>query len=107
MNLNPGKIHLINFSQRKFIKDTSITMYCQPFKVTQSVKFLGVHIDNHLNMKLHVKHTERASFINRMRMTKLNSIKAAPLIRLYKTLTRPYTEYDCAAITALNKTQGK
>lgn len=105
--MNPGKVRLINFSQRKVIKDTSITMYCQHFKVIQLVKSLGVHIDNQSNMKLHVKHTERAYFINRTRIARLNSIKAAPLIRLYKTLTRPYTEYDCAAITALNKTQGK
>ena len=51
IKLNPGKTHLINFSQRKVIKDTLITMYGHPLKVTESVKFLGVHIDNHLSMK--------------------------------------------------------
>ena len=54
IKLNPGKTHLINFSQRKIIKDTSISMYGQPLKVTNTAKFLGVHVDNHLNMKLHM-----------------------------------------------------
>ena len=86
IKLNPGKTHLINFSQRKFIKDTSISMYGQPLKVTDSVKFLGVHIENHLSMKLHVEHIERASIISRMRITRLNSINATLLIHLYKIL---------------------
>ena len=50
IKLNPGKTHLLNFSQRKVIKDTSISMYGQPLKVTDSVKFLGVHIDNHFKV---------------------------------------------------------
>ena len=89
------------------IKDTSIsiTMYGQLLKVTQSVKFLGVHIDDHLNMKLHVKHIERASLINRMRITGLNSISATLLIQLYKIFTRPYMGCACMGLTALNKTQ--
>ena len=36
-------------------------MYGQHLKVTESVKFLGVHIDNHLSMKLHVEHIEKVS----------------------------------------------
>ena len=32
----------------KVIKDKSITMNDQPLKVTELLKFLGVHIDNHL-----------------------------------------------------------
>ena len=47
-----GKIHLIKFSQRKVINDTSISMYVQPLKFTQSIKFFGVFIENQLNMKL-------------------------------------------------------
>ena len=87
--LNPGKTQLINFSQRKVFKDTSITMHGQPVKVTDSVKFLCVHVDNHLSMKLHVKHIERAYLISRMRITKLNSINTTLLIRLCKAFTRP------------------
>ena len=40
-----------------------------------------------------------------MRITKLNSINATLLIRLYKTFTRPYMDYACTALTVLNKTQ--
>ena len=61
-------------------------MYGQLPKVTESVKFLGVHTDNHLSMKLHVKHIERASLICRMRITRLSSINTTLLIRLYKIL---------------------
>ena len=39
IKLNPGKTHLINFSERKVINDTSITMYGQPIKVTNSDVF--------------------------------------------------------------------
>lgn len=64
---------MINFSQRKVIKDTSLSMYGQLLKVTESVKFLGVHIENHLTMNLHVEHIERVSLISRIRITRLNS----------------------------------
>ena len=104
IKLNPSKIHLINFFQRKVFKDTTITMYGHPLKVTDSVKFLGVHIDSHLNMRQHIEHIERASLISRMRIARLNSINASLLIRLYKTFTRPYLDYACTALTVLNKT---
>ena len=105
IKLNLGKTHLINFSQRKIIKDTSISMHGQPLKVMNTAKFLGVHIYNHLNMKFHMEHIERASLISRMRITKLNSTNATLLIRLYKIFTRPYMDYICTSLTALNKTQ--
>ena len=105
IKLNPGKTHLINFSQRKVIKDTSITMYGYPLKVTESVKFLGVHIDNHLSMKQHIEHIERASLISRIRIARLNSVNATLLIRLYKIFTRPYMDYACTALTPLSKLQ--
>ena len=40
-----------------------------------------------------------------MRITRLNSINAALLIRLHKIFTRPYMDYACTALTVLNKTQ--
>ena len=40
-----------------------------------------------------------------MRITKLNSINATLLICLYKIFTRPYMDYACTALTALNKIQ--
>ena len=61
--MNPGKTHLINFSQRKAFIDISITIYSQPLKVISLVKFLGVIIDSYLNMKIHVKHIERACLL--------------------------------------------
>ena len=87
------------------IKDTSITIYGHPLKVTESVKFLGVHTDNHLNMKLHIEHIERASLISRMRIARLNSVNAMLLIRLYKIFTRPYMDYACTVLMQLNKLQ--
>ena len=87
IKLNPGKTHLINFSQRKVFENATITMYGHPLKVTDPVKFLGVYIDSHLNMKQHIEHIERASLIYIMRIARLNSINASLLIRLYKTFT--------------------
>ena len=105
IKLNPGKAHLINFSQRKVIKESSITVYGHLLKIADTVKFLGVHIDKHLNMKQHIEHIEKASLISRMRITRLNSVDATLLIRLYKFFTRTYMDYACTALTPLNKSQ--
>ena len=78
--------------------------YDQPPKATQSVIFLGTHIDNHLNIKLHLEYIERASLIRRMRITRLNLIIATLLIRLYNVQTLNYT---CTALIALTKTPRK
>ena len=64
IKLNPGKTYLINFSQRKVINDSSITLYDQQLKVTQSVKFLGVHTANHLNIKQEMRSRQKKSAKN-------------------------------------------
>ena len=74
-------------------------------EVTELVKFLGIHIDNHIGMKQHIEHIERASLISRMRIAKLNSVIATLLIRLLKIFTRPYMDYGCTAMTTLSKLQ--
>ena len=76
-------------------------------KVTESVKFLNVHIDNHIRMKLHVEHIKKASLISKMRITRLISSIATLLIRLYQVFIRPYMNYSCTTLTAFNKTQRK
>ena len=80
-------------------------MYGHPLKVTESVKFSGVHIDNHLSMKQHIEHVERTSLISRKIIAKLNSVSATLLIRLYKIFPRPYMDYACTALTTLSKLQ--
>ena len=80
-------------------------MYGHLLNVTESVKFLGVHIDNHLSMKQHIEHIERASLISRMRIARLNSVNATLLIHLYKIFTRPYMDYACTALTQRSKLQ--
>ena len=80
-------------------------MYGHPLKVTESVKFLGVHIGNHLSMKQHIEHIERAYLISRIRTARLNSVNATLLIRIYKIFTRPYMDYACTALTQLSKRQ--
>ena len=56
-------------------------MYGHLLKIIDTVKFLDVDIDKHLNMKQHIDHIERASLISRMRIAKLNSVNATLLIR--------------------------
>ena len=56
-------------------------------------------------MKLHVEHIDRACLISRMRITRLNSINATPLIHLYNIFIRPYMDYACTALTTLNRKQ--
>ena len=80
-------------------------MYGHPLKITESVKFLGVHIDNCLSMKQHIEYTKRAFLISRMRITRLNSVIATQLIRLCKIFTGPYMNYACTALTQLSKLQ--
>ena len=67
-------------------------MYGHPLKVTESVKFLVVHIDSHLHMKQHIEHIERTSLTSRMRIARLNSVNATLLLRLYKIFIRPDME---------------
>ena len=64
IKLNPGKTYLINCSQKKVISDSSITLYDQQLKVTQSVKFLEVHIANHLNIKQEMRSWQKKSAKN-------------------------------------------
>ena len=104
IKFNPGKTNLLNFSQRKVISDTSIAMYGQPLKVIQP-KFLGVIIDSHLNIKLHVKHTKRVCLVSRMRVSRLNSANATLLLPLYKIFIRPYMDSACTVVNALNKSK--
>ena len=80
-------------------------MYGHLLKVADAVKFLGVRIDKHLSMKQQIKHIERASFISRMRITRLNSVNDTLLIHLYKIFTRPNMDYAYTALTTLNKSQ--
>ena len=99
---NPGKTQLINFSQRKVICETSITIYVQPLKITPSVKFLEVIANSHLNVKLYLEHTKRACLLGRKNITRLYSTNVTLLIHLYKVFLRLYIFWDR---TALNKTQ--
>ena len=78
-------------------------MYGHLLKVIESVKLLGVHIDNHLSMKQHIEHIERASLISRMRIARLKSVSVTLSISLYKIFTRPYMDYACTALTQLSK----
>ena len=80
-------------------------MYCQPLKVTPSVKFLGVTIDNHLNMKLHVGHLGRTYLVSRMNIIRPNSTIATLLILLYRIFARSCMDYASTVLTILNKTQ--
>ena len=72
--------------QRNVLSDTSITMNLQLLKITPSVKFLDVLIDNYLSMKCPMEHIKRAFNLSRMVIVKLNSINATLLIRVNKLL---------------------
>ena len=54
-------------------------------------------------MKHYIEHIQRESLVSRMRITRLNSVSATLLIRLYKIFTKPYMDYACRALAALNK----
>ena len=41
--------------------------------------------------------------MSRIKITRLNSVNATLLIRLYKVFTRPYMDYACTALIALEK----
>ena len=58
-------------------------MYGHPLEITESVKFQGVQIDNHLSMTQLIEHIEMASHISRMRIAKLNSVNAT-LLTLFR-----------------------
>ena len=80
-------------------------MYGQPLKVTPSLKFLGVTIDNCLSMNYNMEHTEEACLLTRMNIARVNSTNATLLVHVYKIFVRPNMDYSCISLTARNKTQ--
>lgn len=64
-------------------------MYGQPLNLTASVKFLSDTVDSHLNMKLHA---EKAFFVSKMNITRLNSTNTTLVIRLYKIFVRQHRD---------------
>ena len=90
-------------SFKKFLSDTSITIFGKSGKVTPKVKFLDVTNDNHKRMKYNVEHLKSACHKSRMNIAKLNSIIATLLIRLQEVFVRLYMNYACTALTTLNK----
>ena len=102
LSLTQGK-HILLISHREKLSRIRQLQCTDPLKVTESVKFLGVHIDNHLRMKQHIEHIERVSLISRMKIAKLNSVNTTLLIRLYKIFTRLYMDYACSALMQLSK----
>ena len=64
---------------------------------SQSMKALGIHFSNRLDMEDHVRYIEKAlrSRYWTLRNLKKNGFNSQELTQLYKTVTRPVAEYGC------------
>ena len=94
IKLNANKSHFVIFSYRKDLKIDNINFGTHSLKQVQTTKFLGIHIDERLNFKVHVNHILDKVSKSIGLLFKLNHfLPKNILLTLYNTLLLPYFNY--------------
>jgi len=98
MSFHPSKCYTISIGLKKNAHHHSYTMLNETLEHTDSITYLGIKINKHLNWDDHINHiTSKASkslgYITR------NLQQCPPEVKsqAYMTLVRPILEYACAA----------
>jgi len=101
ISVNPSKTTAIIFSNKRPQHNPKLNIRNVPINWSNSIKYLGIHIDNRLNFAKHVKQT-----LNKARATRFllfpmlsnkNPLSLATKIYIYKTYIRPIITYACPA----------
>jgi len=106
MSFHPAKCEVIRFSRRRNKSpETTYMLHDQPLSTVNTIKYLGVKIQNDLRWNCHVDYiTSKAattlSFIRRTIPSQSKSLRA----RAYKQLVRPVLEYASCSFDPLPKT---
>lgn len=94
IKVNAQKSNFMIFSYRKILKLTPIKFGDYSLNQVESTKFLGIHIDEHLNFKLHTEFLLNKLSKSVGILYKLNSfLPFHILLTLYNTLLLPYFNY--------------
>jgi hypothetical protein len=98
MEFNPSKCQVVRISNKRNLYLSSYNIRGHVLEVTDSAKYLGVHIDSKLNFNTHVdavtkKANSTRAFLSRNFSRCTRNIKAAS----YKTYIRPVVEYASIA----------
>ena len=94
LSLNIKKTHFMVFTSKKQIEKVSVNIDGHPIDEEKSTKFLGVHIDNKLTWKKHIKHVESKvsrgiGIVYRAR----HVLNSGTMKMLYYSFVYPYFSY--------------
>ena len=94
LSLNIKKTHFMVFTSKKQIEKVSVSIDGHPIDEEKSTKFLGVHIDNKLTWKKHIKHVESKvsrgiGIVYRAR----HVLNSGTMKMLYYSFVYPYFSY--------------
>ena len=94
MSFNPDKCEVIRITNKKATISRSYTIHGEVLKTSNSIKYLGLNIDNKLSWERHVGITSKKA-TNTLALLRRNISCCPRAIRLtaYKTLIRPQLEY--------------
>ena len=94
MMFNPNKCELIRITNTKLLMLYDYNILEKKIKVTSSVEYLGVYIDEHLTWKEHIKHTiSKANSLRALLQRNIASCLRAVKDASYKIMIRPIIEY--------------
>ena len=98
------------YRDKRWLKhqDIELTMGDSPIPFYPSVKFLGLHFDEHLNWKTHVKHVKAQALKAVNLLKKLShttwGTDRATLLKLYKSTVLPILEYGSPVFSSASDT---
>ena len=107
LQVNPKKTEFITFSKPSSAKRTelmTLDLCNEKIETSHSIKYLGVHLDKHLNYDIQVKHTlkKMATSIKTLAENRVNLPKETMLL-LYRSLVISQLEYPILLLTSLSK----
>ena len=96
LSLNIAKTNFMIFGNKQCEDNHVVSINGMNIKIVFVTKFLGVHIDSHLNWREHINHikskiSKNVSIMRRVKHLLINSA----LHSLYATLVMPYLNYCC------------
>ena len=105
LQVNPKKTELITFSKPSLAKRTELmTLDLCNEKISHSIKYLGVHLDNHLKYDIQVKHTLKKMATSNKTLAQIRgSLPKETRLLLYRSLVISQLEYPILLLTNLSK----
>lgn len=94
---NPMKSHFILFNHTPNLNSPDIHLFNHQLHPQQSIKYLGIHIDNKINFNKHTQETKKKTIARAKHFKclsrKNDGINLHTKCRIYKMICRPLIEY--------------